>query len=235
MSKELDEKRATLEKLISGKDCFEKTMRENKKIFRELLPLDVIFELHKMGKLSDSDFLAYKNDYEALEYKVRTDPNVLAIVEKSIEDAKAEIKELEKIEKNADGQQRIQIAIGNAVLCIVGTIVGYFLFAVTFKLINYLIDLVALVPFLGVILYWPSDISLAKIVLPASTAVSVGALVCSKICGGAKLYSSFIALLYLSSMILWFAFNGFSLKILFSCSVFIVNALITFSLTRNNW
>lgn len=99
MGKELDEKRATLAKIISTKKQLEKTLQENGKILNEMLPPDVAVSMCRTGEISEDYFLKYKNDYEALEYFVRSGPDVLSTTERVIENLRAEIKELEKSEE----------------------------------------------------------------------------------------------------------------------------------------
>lgn len=239
MSKELDEKREDLKGLIESKRQLETTLQQNKKGLSDALPYDLAVDLYKTGRMSENDFLAYKNGYEALETSIQMTPATIAVLEEEIEKLKAEIKNLEQQEreerrKESGGDEKTQIAIGKAVLCVFGTIAGYILFSISYKMLNYILELISQIPFLRVILYWPSDASWAKIVLPPMASVAFGAWVCVKICGGAKLFSSLIVLLYSASMIIWFVTYGFSIQILFTCVMFILTACITFHLKRSD-
>lgn len=239
MSKELDEKRENLKGLIEAKRQLEVTLQQNKKGLSEALPYDLAADLYKTGRMSEKDFLEYKNGYEVLETNIRMTPNTIGILEEEIEKLKVEIKDLEQREKEerrkeSGGNEKVQIAIGKVVLCVLGTVIGYISFSISYKVLNYIIDLIAQIPFLRIILYWPSDASWAKMVLPPMSSVMVGAWVCVKICGGAKLFSSLIVLLYFASMIIWFVSYGFSLQFLFTCVMFILTACITFHLKRND-
>ena len=65
MSKELDEKREDLKGLIESKRQLETTLQQNKKGLSDALPYDLAVDLYKTGRMSENDFLAYKNGYEA--------------------------------------------------------------------------------------------------------------------------------------------------------------------------
>lgn len=239
MSKELDEKRKILDSLLESKSKIQEQQQENIKILDTHPSIDNAYLLCQQGKVSETDFLSYKDIREAIEVQVNGFPQVMQVLGTEIEQIRTEIKDLEQQEKkerrkNLGGEERIQIAVGKAVLCVLGTVVGYISFSISYEILNYIIDLIAQVPFLRVILYWPSDISMAKIVLPTTSSVMVGAWVCVKICGGAKLFSSLIVLLYIASMIIWFVSYGFSLRILFTFAMFIISACITFNLKRSD-
>lgn len=246
MSKEFDEKREKLKRLeetiIPSLETSIADGERDKSILSKLVSIDEAHEMYLRGDATQEEYENYVRDRGALEVSVRWLPKYYAQLDTMKQEAdrlKSVIKDLEQQEKkesrnNLGIDEKIQIAVGKTVLCIFGTIAGYILFSVSYEILNNIIDLIAQIPFLRIILYWPSDISMAKIVLPTMSSVMVGAWVCVKICGGAKLFSALIVLLYISSMIIWFVSYGFSLKMLFTFGMFIISACLTFNLKRSD-
>jgi len=121
-----------------------------------------------------------------------------------------------------------------AVLKIVGFFVGCVVWLVTLNVVGYVLALIARVPLLSHILYWPSDIGIAIIVIPPSTAVLFGAVCAAKIGGKAKGYSIFIILWYIFAAVVTFSTAGFSLSSLGIAIVSIITARIAFQIDANS-
>ena len=95
MSKELDEKQKILDSLLESKSKIQEQQQENIKILDTHPSIDNAYLLFQQGKVSEADFLSYKDTREAIEAQVNGFPQVMQILDTEIEQIKTEIKDLE--------------------------------------------------------------------------------------------------------------------------------------------
>lgn len=95
MSKEFDEKRKILDSLLESKSKIQEQQQENIKILDTHPSINNAYLLCQQGKVSEADFLSYKDIREAIEAQVKGFPQVMQILDTEIEQIKTEIKDLE--------------------------------------------------------------------------------------------------------------------------------------------
>lgn len=133
MSKELDEKQKILDSLLESKSKIQEQQQENIKILDTHPSIDSAYLLYQQGKVSEADFLSYKDTIEAIEAQVKGFPQVMQVLDTEIEQIKTEIKDLEQQEKKEGkksfgGKERIRLAVIYLVACAAFTgLFGWFL------------------------------------------------------------------------------------------------------------
>lgn len=99
MSKELDEKQKILDSLLESKSKIQEQQQENIKILDTHPSIDNAYLLFQQGKVSEADFLSYKDTREAIETQVNGFPQVMQVLDTQIEQIRAEIKDLKQQEQ----------------------------------------------------------------------------------------------------------------------------------------
>lgn len=112
-------------------------------------------------------------------------------------------------------------------------VLGSAVFLLVLFVLSYILHLLASIPFLGSILYYPSNAGWAKIVLPPASGIFAGAYVGKIICGSTKPFSVFAILVYGINLILGFMMGQLTWAVVGTAVVVFVSAFVCFSDSRN--
>ena len=116
------------------------------------------------------------------------------------------------------------------VLNVVAFIAAAIAWAVTYLLIYWVITLLASIPIIGTILYWPSDSMIARTVSSIMASVVIGAFVSVKICKNAKLFCGALIALNLFAIVKALMASTLGFSSLLECGLFILTAGICWKL-----
>lgn len=111
---------------------------------------------------------------------------------------------------------------------VLAVLVGAFVFYAVFSLVFVIIALLGRVPFLRVILFYPSDAAWSLVVMPVSAAVFAAGWISAVIAKNSKPLMALIILFFVCAIILMFVYHAFSWNILFRDAIGIICALIVF-------
>ena len=112
---------------------------------------------------------------------------------------------------------------------VLSIIFGSAVFLIVFFSISYVLSLLAAIPFLGSILYYPSDAGWVKIVLPPISSVFAGAYIGKMTCGSAKPFSVFAIIIYSFNIIYLFLYGAITFTVVATTVVVFITSLICFS------
>ncbi len=105
-------------------------------------------------------------------------------------------------------------------------------FLIVVPLLSIAVRFISEIPFVGTILYWPSDAPWAMLVIPPGAAVFAGAYASAFICGNAKVFSMSIILIYLLNLVLSLIRGAFTWSVLIAAIAAIIPAVICLDTTR---
>lgn len=114
--------------------------------------------------------------------------------------------------------------------CILGILAGSVVCVASYLILFFIIAFLGSIPFLGAIIYYPSDASWALTVLPPTASVFASCWVCYKISTYSTPMAILIGIFYVINIISMFAFDAFSLSGLISSIAAIVCCLICFEI-----
>lgn len=114
--------------------------------------------------------------------------------------------------------------------CILGILVGSVVCVASYLILLFIIAFLGSIPFLGAIIYYPSDASWAMVVLPASASVFASCWVCYKISTYSTPMAILVGIFWIINIISMFVFDIFSWADLIRSILAIVCCLICFNI-----
>lgn len=109
---------------------------------------------------------------------------------------------------------------------VLAVLVGALVFYAVFSLVFVIIALLGRVPFLRIILFYPSDAAWSLVVMPVSAAVFASGWISFVIAKNSKPLMALIILFFVCAIILMFVYHAFSWNILIRDIIGIICALI---------
>lgn len=109
---------------------------------------------------------------------------------------------------------------------VLAVLIGALVFYAVFSLVFFIIALLGQVPFLRVILFYPSDAAWSLVVMPVSAAVFAAGWISSVIAKNSKPLMALIILYFVCAIILMFVYHAFSWNVLLRDIIGIICALI---------